>query len=87
MIERTVRGRISRRKFLAVTGVAAAAGPFIWTGRSSAAGKVIIRTIGGSYEEAVVKSIVEPFTKATGIEVVKVPATSARSSRCTRPAT
>jgi putative spermidine/putrescine transport system substrate-binding protein len=75
MIERTARGRISRRKFLEVTGVAAAASPFIWTGRSSAAGKVIIRTIGGSYEEAVVKSIFEPFTKATGIEVVKVPAT------------
>jgi putative spermidine/putrescine transport system substrate-binding protein len=75
MIERTARGKISRRKFLGVTGVAAAAGPFIWTGRSSAAGKVIIRTIGGSYEEATVKSIFEPFTKATGIEVVKVPAT------------
>jgi len=75
MIERTTRGRISRRKFLEVTGGAAAASPFIWTGRSSAAGKVIIRTIGGSYEEAVVKSIFEPFTKATGIEVVKVPAT------------
>ncbi|HWM79020.1 MAG TPA: extracellular solute-binding protein, partial [Methylomirabilota bacterium] len=75
MIERTARGRISRRKFLEVTGVAAAASPFIWTGRSSAAGKVIIRTIGGSYEEATVKSIFEPFTKATGIEVVKVPAT------------
>jgi len=75
MIERTARGRISRRKFLGVTGVAAAASPFIWTGRSSAAGKVIIRTIGGSYEEATVKSIFEPFTKATGIEVVKVPAT------------
>src|SRR5467141_3877943 len=75
MIERTARGKISRRKFLAMTGVAAAAGPFIWTGRSSAAGKVIIRTIGGSYEEATVKSIFEPFTKATGIEVVKVPAT------------
>jgi putative spermidine/putrescine transport system substrate-binding protein len=75
MIERTARGRISRRKFLEVTGVAAAASPFIWTRRSSGAGKVIIRTIGGSYEEATVKSIFEPFTKATGIEVVKVPAT------------
>ena len=75
MIERTARGRISRRKFIAATGVAAAAGPYIWTGRSSAAGKVVIRTIGGSYEEATVKSIFEPFTKATGIEVVKVPAT------------
>ncbi len=75
MIERTARGRISRRKFLAVTGVAAASGPMFWTRRSSAAGKVIIRTIGGSYEEATVKATFEPFTKATGIEVVKVPAT------------
>ena len=73
MIERTGRSRISRRKFLAVTGVAAASGPLIWTRRSSAAGKVIIRTIGGSYEEATVKATFEPFTKATGIEVVHVP--------------
>ena len=71
MIKRT----ISRRKFLAVTGAAAASGPFFWTGRPSAAGKVVIRTIGGSYEEATVKATFEPFTKATGIEVVKVPAT------------
>ena len=75
MIERTGRSKISRRKFLAVTGVAAVSGPLIWTRRSSAAGKVIIRTIGGSYEEATVKATFEPFTKATGIEVVKVPAT------------
>ena len=91
MIERTNRGkaagitasragtrtRISRRTFLAGTaGVAAAAtGPFVWIPRAGAAGKVVIRTIGGSYEEANVKAIFEPFTKATGIEVVKVPAT------------
>jgi putative spermidine/putrescine transport system substrate-binding protein len=55
----------------------AAAGsiPFIWSRRASAAGRVIVRTIGGSYEEAVTKTIFEPFTKTTGIEVVKVPAT------------
>src|SRR5438132_10012364 len=91
MIERTDRGkaagitasrastrtRISRRTFLAGTaGVAVATtGPFVWIPRASAAGKVVLRTIGGAYEEAVVKAIVEPFTKATGIEVVKVPAT------------
>ena len=91
MIERTNRGkaagitasragtrnRISRRTFLAGTaGVAVAAtGPFVWIPRAGAAGKVVIRTIGGSYEEANVKAIFEPFTKATGIEVVKVPAT------------
>ena len=72
MTERT--NRISRRTFVAGAGLATAA-PFIWTRRSSGAGKVIIRTIGGSYEEANVKAIFEPFTKATGIEVVKVPAT------------
>ena len=66
---------MSRRRFLATAGLATAAGPYIWTGRASGAGKVIIRTIGGSYEEANVKVIFEPFTKATGIEIVKVPAT------------
>jgi len=91
MIERTDRGkaagitasrastrtRISRRTFLAGTaGVAVAAmGPFVRIPRAGAAGKVVIRTIGGSYEEANVKAIFEPFTKATGIEIVKVPAT------------
>jgi len=84
MIERTDRGKaagrrtgISRRTFLqGVAGIAAAAtGPFVWIPRAGAAGKVVIRTIGGAYEEANVKAIFEPFTKATGIEVVKVPAT------------
>jgi len=75
MIERTDRHKISRRKFVAATGLAAAAGPYVSTRRAGAAGKVIIRTIGGSYEEATVKATFEPFTKATGIEVVKVPAT------------
>ncbi|HEV8533312.1 MAG TPA: ABC transporter substrate-binding protein [Methylomirabilota bacterium] len=91
MIERTDRGkaaiatasrpgmpsRLSRRTFLAgaASVAAAAAGPFVWIPRAGAAGKVVIRTIGGSYEEANVKAIFEPFTKATGVEVVKVPAT------------
>ena len=75
MIERQDRDRITRRRFVAGASLAAAAGPFVWTRRAGAAGKVIIRTIGGSYEEATVKAIFEPFTKATSIEVVKVPAT------------
>ncbi|HYB70946.1 MAG TPA: ABC transporter substrate-binding protein [Candidatus Bathyarchaeia archaeon] len=69
---------LPRRTFLtaALSGAAVAAtGPFVWIRRASAAGKVVIRTIGGSYEEANVKAIFEPFTKATGIEIVKVPAT------------
>jgi len=69
--------RLTRRAWL--TGAAAiataASGPFVWTRRAGAAGKVVIRTIGGAYEEANVKAIFEPFTKATGIDVVKVPAT------------
>jgi putative spermidine/putrescine transport system substrate-binding protein len=75
MIEPKDRHKITRRRFVAAAGLAAAAGPFVWTHRAGAAGKVIIRTIGGSYEESTVKAIFEPFTKATGIEVVKVPAT------------
>jgi putative spermidine/putrescine transport system substrate-binding protein len=68
---------VSRRHFLAGTAAALATAsmPVVWPRRASAAGKVVLRTIGGAYEEAVVKAIVEPFTKATGIEVVKVPAT------------
>jgi putative spermidine/putrescine transport system substrate-binding protein len=68
--------QFTRRTWL--TGAAAVAatatGPFVWTRRAAAAGKVVIRTIGGAYEEANVKAIFEPFTKATGIEIVKVPA-------------
>lgn len=68
---------LTRRTFLqgAATAAAVAAGPFVWTRRAGAAGKIVIRTIGGAYEEANVKAIFDPFTKATGIEVVKVPAT------------
>ena len=71
---------MTRRRFLggavtAATAAAASAGPFVWTRRARAAGKIVVRTIGGSYEEAVVKTIFDPFTKATGIEMVKVPAT------------
>lgn len=68
--------QLTRRAWLsgAAAVTATATGPFVWTQRASAAGKVVIRTIGGAYEEANVKAIFEPFTKATGIEVVKVPA-------------
>ncbi len=71
-----VRG-VSRRRILAgVAGVAAAASvPGVWIRRAGAAGRIVIRTIGGAYEESTGKAIFEPFTKATGIEVVKVPAT------------
>ena len=43
MIERKDRHKITRRSFVAGAGLAAAAGPFVWTRRASAAGKVIVR--------------------------------------------
>src|SRR5437867_9690217 len=69
--------RVGRRSLLkGAAGLAATAGaPWVWTRRAGAAGRIVIRTIGGAYEESTVKAIFEPFTKATGIEVVKVPAT------------
>jgi putative spermidine/putrescine transport system substrate-binding protein len=71
-----IRG-VSRRKLLAgAVGLATVTSvPTVWIRRASAAGKIVVRTIGGAYEEACVKAIFEPFTKATSIEVVKVPAT------------
>ena len=71
------RSGVSRRNILAgAVGLAATTSvPTVWIRRAGAAGKVVIRTIGGAYEEAVVQAIFEPFTKATSIEVVKVPAT------------
>ena len=59
--------RLTRRAWLsgAAAVAATAIGPFVWTRRASAAGKVVIRTIGGAYEEANDKAIFEPFTKAT----------------------
>ena len=68
----------TRRAFViatATTEAVAATAPLVWTRRARAAGKIVVRTIGGAYEEAVTKTMFEPFTKATGIEVVKVPAT------------
>src|SRR5262245_46949454 len=73
--EKAMKG--GRRRFLknAATLAAVTSVPTVWIRRASAAGKVVVRTIGGAYEEANVKAIFEPFTKATGVEVVKVPAT------------
>jgi len=74
---RLAGARVTRRAWMAgAAAVAAAAtGPFVWTRRAGAAGKIVVRTIGGAYEEAVEKAILQPFTKATGIETVKAPAT------------
>lgn len=41
----------------------------------SSSKKVIVRALGGAYEDAERRAIYHPFTKATGIEVVPVPST------------
>jgi putative spermidine/putrescine transport system substrate-binding protein len=41
----------------------------------SGVGQVIVRALGGAYEDAERRSIFDPFTKATGIKVITVPAT------------
>ncbi len=66
---------VHRRSFLTGAAALVASAPVIWIPRACAAGKIVIRTIGGAYEEGTVKAIFDPFTKATGVEVVKVPAT------------
>jgi putative spermidine/putrescine transport system substrate-binding protein len=71
---------LTRRRFLggAAGLVGAATGPFVRIRKAGAAGKVIVRTVGGAYEEALVKATFDPFTKATGVEVVRVPASAGK---------
>ena len=62
-----------RRNLLKGAGAGlAVAGMLPSIGRSAraAAGKVVVRTGGGAYEDALRKAIFEPFTAETGIEVV-----------------
>ena len=67
--------RLTRRTF--VTGAGVAVAPRHSCGRGGQAPRA--RSSSGpsaaAYEEAVMKAIFEPFTKATGIEIVKAPAT------------
>lgn len=42
----------------------------------AASGTVVVRSLGGSYEDALVQAIHKPFTQATGIEVVLQAATA-----------
>lgn len=75
------RQGVTRRRLLATgaKGLAAASlGSVFGARRASAASQVIVRSLGGSIDEAARKAIWEPFTKATGIEVVAVPLVSAK---------
>lgn len=69
--------RIGRRSVLAA-GAAALAAPFVLSRPARAAGEVVVRTSGGVYEEVMRKAVYDPFTKATGITVVPVAATTAK---------
>lgn len=62
---------ISRRRFMAGAAGAALAAPYVLRAgvASAQAGELTFVTWGGTYREAVEKSIIEPFTAETGIKV------------------
>lgn len=69
----TKLGNVSRRAFLASTASGAAALAMPAVVRAQAGGRVLVRTSGGSYQEALQQGTWNEFTRMTGIEVVGVP--------------
>lgn len=73
------RKRISRRSFLkhsvVAAGVLAGSGPLVLLPRKGQAeadkGPVVFCTYGGPYGENMQKYVIDPFTKKTGIEVIR----------------
>src|SRR5229473_4653112 len=70
--------RISRRKFLKMTGLTAAATgaasvtfPHIITTAKGAANELVFVGFGGGYQEGQTKALFEPFEKETGIKIVQ----------------
>ena len=70
--------KITRRSFLkqsAAAGVLAATGPLVLLPRKGQAaadkGPVVFCTYGGPYGEMMQKHVIDPFTKRTGIEVIR----------------
>ena len=75
------RGRgIDRRSFLKqwAVGTAVASGPFVLRRQARAAEQVIVRNPGGAYGDAMKIAHYDPFTKATGIEVLPVAASAGK---------
>jgi putative spermidine/putrescine transport system substrate-binding protein len=72
-------GGVSRRDFVKGAGSVAIAlsAPFVVT-RAKAATQVVCRNPGGAYGDALQAAYYAPFTKATGIEVVGVPASAGK---------
>ncbi len=65
---------LMRRRLLAT----ALAAPFLVPGNARAASEVLVRTSGGAYEDIMRKAVYDPFTKATGIQVIPVAATTSK---------
>ncbi|WP_127520763.1 ABC transporter substrate-binding protein [Mesorhizobium sp. Z1-4] len=77
--DKSHRGRgISRRSFMTHTAVGAAALAMPNIVRAQTGGRVLVRTSGGSYQEALQQGTWNEFTKITGIEVIGVPANTGK---------
>jgi putative spermidine/putrescine transport system substrate-binding protein len=66
---------MDRRQFLGSgiqAAIAAGVAPLAFVRKTSAAGRVLLRTFGGQIDDAARAAVWDPFTKATGIEVVPV---------------
>ena len=71
--------RLTRRAALkGAAGAALLATPYVFARSAKAAGQVIARNPGGAYGDALTKAYYEPFTAATGIEVIGVPASAGK---------
>jgi putative spermidine/putrescine transport system substrate-binding protein len=69
--------RITRRAALTAGGTLAT--PWLWPGHARGQTReVMIRTSGGAYEDIMRRVVYEPFTRATGIRVIPVAATTSR---------
>lgn len=69
---------LSRRALLTGAAVGAAALSMPGILRAQTGGRVLVRTSGGSYQEALQKGTWNEFTRITGIEVVGVPANTGK---------
>src|SRR5215208_113340 len=68
----------TRRTALATLAGASVITPYLWTRSASAAQQLVVRTPGGVFDDVKRETVYEPFRKATGIEIVPVPATVAK---------
>ena len=67
-----------RRKFTLAAAAAAVAPATLFVQPARAATQLMVRTPGGVFDDVKRETVYEPFRKATGIEIVPVPATIAK---------